>query len=70
MSVYEKTSVIFVCIYSDFSYRLMKQRLLFLVDEGIRLLRSILGHFVLADPIRDPELQKSDSELSVSRETR
>lgn len=45
----------------------MKQRLLFLVDEGIHLLRSILGHFVLADPIRDPELKKSDSELSVSR---
>lgn len=52
-----------------------------MVDEGIRLLKSILGHFVLADPIRsasditklnfrDPELQKPDSELSVGRDAR
>lgn len=50
-----------------------------MVDEGVRLLKNILGHFVDADHIRsasditklnfkDPEMQRPDSELSIGRD--
>ena len=53
----------------------------FLVDEGVRPLKNILGHFVDADYIhsasditklnfKDPELQRRDSEMSIGRDAR
>ena len=53
----------------------------FLIDEGLRLLKNILGHFVVTEYIcsesdvtevvfKDSQIQRPDSELSIGRDAR